>query len=98
MSPVSVTPKYIKVPLLLRMCQLGFLVSLYCDILLVFGSVLKLTLKLLFDFRLCGVLKEKACVVAWAEELICNRSFSELHSMRLLYCSCTILKLCSFHS
>jgi len=97
MSPVSVTLKYIKVPLLLHMCQLGILVSLYCDILLVFGSVLKLTRNLVFDFGLCGVLKGKACFVAWAEELICGRSFSELHSMRLLYC-CTILKLCSFHS
>jgi hypothetical protein len=63
MSPVSVIPKYIKVPLLLRMCQLGLLVSLYCDILLVFGSVLKLALNLVFDFRLCGVLKEKVCWV-----------------------------------
>jgi len=70
MSPVSVTPKYIKVPLLLRICQLGLLVSLYCDILLVFGSVLKLTLNLVFDFRPCGVLKRKASFIAWAEELI----------------------------
>lgn len=46
MSPVSVIPKYIKVRLVLRMCQLGLLVSLYCDILFVFGGVLKLTLSL----------------------------------------------------
>jgi hypothetical protein len=63
MSLVSVIPKHIKVPLVLRMCQLGLLVSLYCDILLVFGSVLQLAISLVFYFRLCGVLKGKVCFV-----------------------------------